>query len=43
MAVRAAEFSLPAAVGVGQNQYDQLRQADVLELDCAGLKTEVIR
>lgn len=34
MAVRAAEFSLPAAIGVGESRYDQLRQANVLEVNC---------
>ena len=34
MAVRAAEFSLPAAIGVGEQRYDQLRRFDVLELHC---------
>lgn len=34
MAVRAAEFSLPAAIGVGENRYEKLQQADVLELNC---------
>ncbi len=43
MAVRAAEFSLPAAIGVGENRYDQLRRADILELNCDGLYTEVIQ
>ncbi|RQH01956.1 PEP-utilizing enzyme [Natrarchaeobius oligotrophus] len=36
MAIRAAEFDLPAAIGVGENRYEQLRAADVLELDCSG-------
>jgi phosphohistidine swiveling domain-containing protein len=43
MAVRAAEFSLPAVIGVGENRYDQIRRADVLALNCDGLHTEVIR
>ncbi len=43
MAVRAAEFSLPAAIGVGEKRYDQLRRADVLELNCDGRYTEVIQ
>ncbi len=43
MAVRAAEFSLPAAIGVGENHYDTLRRADVLELNCAALDTRVIQ
>lgn len=43
MAVRAAEFSLPAAIGVGENRYDQLRRAAVLELNCGALSTQVIQ
>lgn len=43
MAVRAAEFSLPAAIGVGENRYGRLRRADVLELDCAARDTRVVR
>lgn len=43
MAVRAAEFSLPAAIGVGENRYDQLRRADVIELNCDGRYTEIIQ
>lgn len=33
MAIRCAEFSLPAAIGVG-NTFENLRRADVVELDC---------
>ena len=43
MAVRAAEFSLPAAIGVGENQYDKLRRADVLELNCGARDVRVIQ
>lgn len=43
MAVRAAEFSLPAAIGVGESQYDTLRRADVLELNCGALDVRVIQ
>jgi hypothetical protein len=43
MAVRAAEFSLPAAIGVGKNRYEQLRRTEVLVLNCDGLYIEVIR
>lgn len=32
MAIRAAEFSLPAAIGVGEQRYRVLAQAQVLEL-----------
>lgn len=43
MAVRAAEFSLPAAIGVGENHYDKLRRANVLELNCGALDMRVIQ
>jgi len=42
MAVRAAEFGLPAAIGVGEARYDQLRRADRVELDCEGRGLRVI-
>lgn len=35
MAIRAAEFSLPAAIGCGSVIFEQLRKARVVELDCA--------
>lgn len=43
MAVRAAEFSLPAAIGVGENRYEQLRRADVIECNCDGRYLEVLQ
>lgn len=43
MAVRAAEFSLPASIGVGESRYEKLRQADVLELDCMAQSVRVIK
>ena len=43
MAVRAAEFSLSAAIGVGENRYDQLRRADVIECNCDGRYLDVLR
>jgi choline kinase/phosphohistidine swiveling domain-containing protein len=36
MAVRAAEFGIPAAIGVGEDRYQQLQGADSVELDCTG-------
>ena len=35
MAVRAAEFGLPAAIGCGEAMFGQLRTARQIELDCA--------
>lgn len=43
MAVRAAEFSLPAAIGVGENRYERLRRAETLELNCRAGGLEAIR
>ncbi len=35
MAIRAAELNLPAAIGVGEQLYDQLSVMRSIELDCA--------
>lgn len=40
MAIRCAEFGLPAAVGVGTQLYNQYKKASFLELDPAG---EILR
>jgi phosphohistidine swiveling domain-containing protein len=34
MAIRAAEFGLPAAVGCGETLFDKLSRAKTIELDC---------
>lgn len=41
MAIRSAELSLPAAIGVGDKIYDELKSASVIRLNC-GLK-QIIR
>jgi len=42
MAIRAAEFGIPAAIGCGDVLYDEIANADLLELDCdAGQLREV--
>lgn len=43
MAIRAAEFGLPAAIGVGESKYETLARASVLELDPVNKRIEVIR
>lgn len=43
MAIRAAEFGLPAAIGVGELLYDDISCAEVLVLDCENRKIQVIR
>jgi choline kinase len=42
MAVRAAELSLPAAIGVGELVYRTLEPARVLQLDCASRTVAVV-
>jgi choline kinase/phosphohistidine swiveling domain-containing protein len=43
MAIRAAEFGLPAALGVGETHYRTLAGAQVLELDASNRVIRVIR
>lgn len=35
MAIRCAEFGLPAAIGCGEQRYEQLRNCSRVQLDCA--------
>ncbi len=42
MAIRAAEFGLPAAIGVGEKLYKKLTHAKTVELDCGSRRIEVI-
>ena len=43
MAIRAAEFGLPAAIGVGEVKMDALAKAEIVELDCAARRIMVLR
>lgn len=43
MAIRAAEFGLPAAIGVGESLYQQLSESDIVELDCESQSVERIQ
>lgn len=43
MAIRAAEFGLPAALGVGETRYRTLAAASVLELDAGNRTLRVIQ
>ncbi|NNL95807.1 MAG: hypothetical protein HKO64_09320, partial [Xanthomonadales bacterium] len=42
MAIRAAEFSLPAAIGCGGVLFEQVRNARRVELDCANERLKVL-
>jgi phosphoenolpyruvate-protein kinase (PTS system EI component) len=43
MAIRAAEFGLPAAIGIGEQRYRSLAKAAVLELSPANGTLRVVR
>lgn len=43
MSIRAAEMSLPAAIGVGERRYASLAQATEIELDCESRRIEIVR
>ena len=43
MAIRAAEFKLPASIGVGETLFDKLKWAQFIQLDCASHKINIIR
>ena len=40
MAIRCAEFAIPAAIGCGKPIYDSLLNKKLIEIDCSG---EIIR
>lgn len=42
MAIRAAEFGLPAAIGCGEIIFERLRQARLIELDCASKRVRAV-
>ena len=42
MAIRAAEFGLPAAIGIGEQLYRQLGRSSVLELDPANARLKAL-
>ena len=43
MAIRAKEFGLLAAIGVGESMYKTISNASIVELDVTNRKIEVIR
>lgn len=43
MAVRAAEFGMPAAIGVGEKKFQELLRARIINLDCAAKKVDVVQ
>ena len=43
MAIRAAEFGIPAAIGCGENIFGDLKKRNLIELDCMNKKIIIIR
>lgn len=43
MAIRAAQLKLPAAIGVGRALFDRVAAAEIVDLDCASHRVEVVR
>lgn len=43
MAIRAGEFSIPAAIGVGRKMFERLRSAKIIEIDAALKKVSILR
>jgi len=43
MAIRCAEFGIPAAIGCGEAIFDRLEKAQLARIDCGGRTIEVIR
>ena len=43
MAIRANEFGLPAAIGVGENKYSILAQSTIIELDVSNRRIQVLQ
>ena len=43
MAIRAGELGIPAVIGAGEALYEQWRQAELLEIDCAARQVRRVR
>ena len=42
MSIRASEYSLPAAIGVGEEKFNQLTQSKTVFLDCLNRQINII-
>jgi len=43
MAIRCAEFSIPAAIGCGEQRYDSLVEANQIMLDCSASLIKILK
>ena len=42
MTIRAAELNIPAAIGIGEDYYEQLRQARIVDLNCITRQIRIV-
>ena len=42
MAIRCAEFNLPAAIGCGESLYKKIKQTKTINLDCLARKIDML-
>ena len=42
MTIRCSELGIPAAIGVGDSIYDNLKNAKKISLDCQNQKIEIL-
>ena len=43
MAIRSAEFGLPAVIGIGEQLYNDLKNSQILEIDCSNNTLRKVR
>jgi hypothetical protein len=43
MAIRAAELNIPAVIGCGQKNFDELKNSLEIEIDCLNKKTTILK
>ena len=43
MAIRAAEYKLPAAIGVGKEMYNQIASAQLITLKCDDRRIDIVK
>lgn len=43
MAIRASELSIPAVIGVGEKLYNNLLKSNIVKIDCAACKIDILK
>ena len=42
MAIRCAELDIPAAIGVGENNFKDYKNASIIDLDCSSKTVKIL-